>query len=150
MRTFHVLALLATVACGKSSAPPPPSTPGSSPSTSAEAPTAAKESEVANGTTLTDFQKKRLLGHYSTENGASGFTLDRTQKPWRARLDGTGKITTMEVSNTPKRGETEYKSSDGAIWIRVDDESGEVLLFQGPKQHEGVRIVRDANADQLK
>lgn len=148
MRTFAVLALLATVACGKSSAPPPPAAPTS---TSADAsPTVAKDAEVANGTNLTDFQKKRLLGHYSTENGASGFTLDRTQKPWRARLDGTGKVTTMAVSNTPKRGETEYKSSDGAIWIRVDDESGEVLLFQGPKQHEGVRIVRDANADQLK
>lgn len=58
----------------------------------------------------------------------------------------------MYVSNTPKREETEYKSDDRSvpIWLRVDNESGSVLLFQGPKEHEGVRVVRDAEAEQLK
>ena len=32
---------------------------------------------------------------------------------------------------------------------RVEKESGEVLLFQGPKQHEGVRVVHDADAQPL-
>ena len=84
-------------------------------------------------------------------SGTSGFILDRTAKPWRTKLDGTNKVTTMYVSNTPKQGETEYKSEDKAvgIWLRVDDESGSVLLFQGPKEHEGVRVLRDADADPL-
>jgi hypothetical protein len=106
--------------------------------------------EVATGNTLTDFQKRRLLGHYSTMDGASGFILDRTVSPWRGKLDGVTKTVTLTESNTPHRGEKEYTSDDRSIWIRVDTESGEVLLFQGPKQHEGVRIQRDADAAQLK
>jgi hypothetical protein len=109
-----------------------------------------KGGEVANGTTLTEFQKKRLLGHYSTQDGGSGFILDRTVTPWRGKLDGTSKVVTLQETNTPRRGMKEYQSDDKSIWVRVDTESGRVELFQGPKQHEGVRVVRDADADQLK
>jgi hypothetical protein len=130
--------LLGLVACG-----------GSGGTNGATTPTSEKR-EVATGNTLTDFQKRQLLGHYSTEDGASGFILDRTVTPWRAKLDGTNKTVTLKLSNTPRRGESEYKSDDGTIWIRVDDESGRVLLFQGPKQHQGVNITRDADAEQLK
>jgi hypothetical protein len=118
-------------------------------SSGATTPTSEKK-EVATGNTLTEFQKRQLLGHYSTEDGASGFILDRTVTPWRAKLDGTGKTVTLKLSNTPRRGESEYKSDDGNIWIRVEDEGGRVLLFQGPKQHQGVPITRDADAEQLK
>ena len=146
---------VACFACGKSSEPAPPTAPSAataSTPTATEPAKAAAPANVATGSTLTDFQKKRLLGHYSTVNGMSGFILDRTVSPWRAKLDGTTKFTTMYVSNTPKREETEYKSDDKAtpIWLRVDNESGSVLLFQGPKEHEGVRVLRDADADQLK
>ncbi len=108
--------------------------------------------EVATGNTLTEFQKGRLLGHYSTENGDSGFILDRTVTPWRAKLDGTNTVVTMTKTNTPRRGEEEYTSEDKdkTIWIRLNVESGQLLFFQGPKQREAVRITRDANADQLK
>ena len=105
--------------------------------------------EIATGNTLTEFQKSRLLGHYSTQDGASGFILDRTGTPWKARLDGVAKVVTLAESNEPRRGVKEYKSEDGSVWIRVE-ESGQVELFQGPKQHEGVRITRDADAEQLK
>jgi hypothetical protein len=105
--------------------------------------------EVATGNTLTDFQKKRLLGHYSTSDGATGFILDRTVTPWRAKLDGVNKHVTLAESNKPRRGETEYTSEDKSVWIRIDEE-GNVLLFQGPKQREGVRVTRDADAQQLK
>lgn len=130
------------VACGGGNASAPPA---QTTSTAGE-----KPGEVATGSTLTEFQKKRLLGHYSTEDGASGFILDRTVTPWRGKLDGVNKTVTLAKSNTPKRGETEYTSDDKSIWIRVDDESGQVELFQGPKQTQGVRVVRDADAAQLK
>jgi len=156
MRTIAILLVLSAVACGKSSEPAPATTPSASSgpevATTTTSTEPAKSKEVATGSSLTEFQKKRLIGHYSTVNGMSGFILDRTVSPWRAKLDGTNKVTTMYVSNTPKHEETEYKSDDKSvgIWLRVDNESGSVLLFQGPKEHEGVRVLRDADADQLK
>lgn len=104
--------------------------------------------EVASGSTLTEFQKSRLLGHYSTEDGASGFILDRTVTPPKAKLDGTDKICALQESHGPLETK-EYRCDDHSIWVRVS-ESGDVQLFQGPKQHEGVRVVRDADAKQLK
>lgn len=104
--------------------------------------------EVATGDTLTEFQKSRLLGHYSTEDGASGFILDRTVSPWRAKLDGVGRVVTLNESNSV-RGAKEYTSEDRSLWIRVETETGDVMLFQGPKQHEGVRVQRDADAERL-
>jgi hypothetical protein len=104
-----------------------------------------KSEEPATGDTLTEFQKKRLLGHYSTMDGASGFILDRTKSPWKAKLDGTSAVLTL--SGSPATYDTtEYRASN--FWIRVD-KNGTVLLFDGPKQTEGVRVVRDANANQL-
>jgi hypothetical protein len=108
---------------------------------------AAPAGEVATGRTLTSFQRERLLGHYSTRDGATGFILDRTVDPPRAKLDGVDKVVTLEA--TPGRGRsTEYRSSDPPMWMRIDEE-GEVLLFEGPKQHEGVAVRRDADAEQL-
>jgi hypothetical protein len=106
------------------------------------------EQEVATGSTLTEFQKHRLLGHYSTYDGASGFILDRTVTPWKAKLDGAATVVTLRVSNHPRRDVTEYMSDDRSIWLRVDDD-GTVEGFQGPKQHEGVEVVRDADANPL-
>lgn len=136
--TLAKLALLCqlAVACGGNSA-------------QATSPTSSPESkEVATGNTLTEFQKKRLLGHYSTNDGASGFILDRTVTPPRGKLDGTDKICPLTESNGPFDTK-EYRCDDHSIWIRVDGE-GNVQLFQGPKQKEGVRVVRDADANQLK
>ncbi len=112
-------------------------------------PSPSTNEEIATGQTLTEFQRKRLLGHYSTRDGASGFILDRTVKPWRAKLDGVAKVVTLAETNEPRRGEKEYASADKSVWLRVDDGSGEVLLFQGPKQTEGVHVDRDADAEQL-
>lgn len=143
---FSVLNLC--VACGgASNATPVPTSPSSAPAISPEK---SGNTEVATGNTLTTFQKQRLLGHYSTEDGASGFILDRTVTPWRGKLDGTNKIVKMAETDTPHTGEKEFTSEDKSIWIRVHMESGRVLFFQGPKQHEGVRVVRDADAEQLK
>lgn len=101
--------------------------------------------ESASGDTLTDFQKKRLLGHYSTLDGTSGFILDRTKSPWKAKLDGT--TTVLTLSGSPAVYDTtEYRAAN--FWIRVD-KNGTVQLFDGPKQTEGVRVIRDANANQL-
>jgi hypothetical protein len=110
---------------------------------------ASNEPEVASGSTLTDFQKKRLLGHYSTMDGATGFILDRTVTPWRGKLDGVDKVVTLNETNEPRRGVKEYTSADRSMWLRVESESGDVQLFQGPKQTEGVPVQRDADAERL-
>jgi hypothetical protein len=138
--TFATLALggvlaVANAGCGSGASTPTPASPTS-------------EHEVATGSTLTEFQKGRLLGHYSTQDGASGFILDRTTTPWRAKLDGVAKIVNLSESGGPYDTK-EYRSDDKSIWLRVDAD-GTVVLFQGPKQTEGVRVVRDADAAQLK
>lgn len=138
MRGLIATALAIGVGCG-----------GASSSGSGAAPSSGEpeKREVATGNTLTDYQKRRLLGHYSTEDGASGFILDRTVTPWKAKLDGTDNTVTLTESHGP-RDTMEYRGQ--GIWIRVDKESGDVQLFQGPKQTQGVRVVRDADANQLK
>lgn len=104
--------------------------------------------EVADGEHLTDYQVQQLLGHYSTANGKSGFVLDRTVDPPLARLDGD-----PTVRDLTRRGSVigafELISDDETIWLRIDEESGRVLLFDGPQQTEGVRVVRDADAERL-
>lgn len=154
--------LLLLAACG-GAAPPVPSAPSPPASSTLAAPAATAPSgatsgesrekrrgrdktEVATGDTLTEYQKKRLLGHYSTRDGGSGFILDRTVTPWRAKLDGVPKWSPMSESSGPSDTK-EYRTD--TIWIRVDNE-GNVLLFQGPKQTDGVRVSRDADAEQLK
>jgi hypothetical protein len=105
--------------------------------------------EVADGQHLTSFQKERQLGHYSTQDGKHGFVLDRTTTPPRARLDGeTGFEELTEQGSVTDA--VEYKSPSGKIWLRVDQKSGDVLLFQGPGLTEGVPVLRDADAEQLK
>lgn len=104
--------------------------------------------EVASGKEPTEFQKSRLIGHYSTLDGTSGFILDRTRDPWVARLDGTTQNEPL-VWQGALTETTDYVSPDHKIWIRVAKESGTVMLFQGPNQHEGVRITRDADAKSL-
>lgn len=106
------------------------------------------QSETATGSTLTEFQKKRLLGHYSTHDGATGVILDRTVTPHRAKLDGVDKVVTLEESHGPYSTK-EYRSTDPPMWFRIG-EDGDVQLFQGPKQTSGVRVVRDADANPLK
>ena len=136
MRGRAVLGLLAVVtfacavtACGKSTA-------------------TDKAPEVATGKEPTEFQKSKLIGHYSTLDGTSGFILDRTQDPWVARLDGTNENEPL-VWQGAKHESTDYVSPNHKVWLRVAKESGEVMLFQGPKEKEGVRVTRDANAKSL-
>jgi hypothetical protein len=130
-------ASLLLAACG--GAPPPPPTTGAS----------DPKPEVADSQNLTEFQKTRLLGHYSTEEGKHGFVLDRTAKPPRARLDGEQGYEELSEQGSVS-GAVEYKSPSGKIWLRLDKESGDVLLFQGPGLTEGTRVIRDADAQQLK
>lgn len=118
---------------------------GGNAQSSAAAPT---PSEKADGTHLTTFQKSQLVGHYSTNDGKSGFTLDRTVDPPKARLDGDKGSMPLKASGGFDHS-TEYRSDDKRIWIRVSHD-GDVLLFQGPKQHQGEDVVRDADADPLK
>ena len=132
-----VCTALSSAACGGTSAS----------GAGAAAPAPASTQEIATGDTLTEFQKERLLGHYSTEDGASGFILDRTVTPFRAKLDGTSKVVTLAESGGPFNSK-EYRSADGTIWLRIE-ENGTVALFQGPKQREGVYVVRDAGAKRL-
>lgn len=104
--------------------------------------------EVADGEHLTEFQKGRLIGHYSTIDGKTGFVLDRTVDPPKARLDGDGTVHTLAREGSV-RGAFELVSSDRKIWLRVDEESGEILLFDGPQQTAGVDVIRDADAKRL-
>jgi hypothetical protein len=153
MRLVLALALGPGCGGGGGAGAPPPAAPQSSPppvvvireSTSVPAPSPP---EVADSRHPTEFQKRRLLGHYSTENGKSGFILDRTVTPPKARLDGDGKIEALSQQGSV-RGAVEYVSGDRRVWLRVDKESGDILLFQGPAEHEGVPVVRDADAEPL-
>ena len=104
--------------------------------------------EVADGKHLTDYQVQQLLGHYSTENGRTGFVLDRTVDPPLARLDGDPAVRSLTRRGSVT-GAFELISDDQTIWLRIDEESGRVLLFDGPQQTEGVRVVRDADAQRL-
>jgi hypothetical protein len=145
--------VVALAGCGGEVGAPPPAAPQSSPpplvvvreTTSVPAPSPP---EVADSRHPTQFQRRRLLGHYSTENGKSGFIFDRTVTPPKARLDGDGKIEPLS-SRGSVQGAVEYVSGDHRVWLRVDKESGDVLLFQGPEEHEGVPVVRDADAEPL-
>ena len=104
--------------------------------------------EVADGQHLTEFQKARLIGHYSTIDGKTGFVLDRTIDPPKARLDGDGTVHRLAREGSV-HGAFELVSDDRKIWLRVDEESGEVLLFDGPQQTSGVDVIRDADAKRL-
>ncbi len=104
--------------------------------------------EIASGSGLTRFQRERLLGHYSTEDGRSGFILDRTVSPWKARLDGSNDVLILSQKRPGAYQTTEYLSEPHRLWIRVG-EDGEVQLMQGPTQHEGVNVIRDAGANPL-
>lgn len=107
----------------------------------------AEDREVATGNEPTQFQRSRLIGHYSTLDGKSGFILDRGNDAVKAKLDGSSDVKVLKANGGP-HDTTEYRSDDGSIWLRVD-QRGEVLLFQGPSQKEGVEIVRDADAEPL-
>ena len=151
-----VVALFGLVACGGSSQQTQPAIPsmpaypdGQPPKGEATSEKRDKDKpEVATGNTLTEFQMRRLLGHYSTHDGASGFILDRTGTPYLAKLDGVDKVVELSESHGPYNSK-EYRSADKSIWIRVDEE-GSVRLFQGPKQINGVDVVRDADAKRLR
>ncbi|HEY6727068.1 MAG TPA: hypothetical protein VI197_23705 [Polyangiaceae bacterium] len=134
-----VLGLLAGLAgaCAGTGASQPATQPRNSP----------EDREVATGKEPTTFQRSRSLGHYSTLDGKSGVTLDRRTEVIKARLDGSNDVKVLAASGGPQ-GTTEYRSDDGAIWLRVD-EHGSVLLFQGPEQKEGVEVVHDADAEPL-
>lgn len=102
--------------------------------------------EIADGIHPTKFQRTRLRGHYSTYDGMSGFIFDRSGPAPRARLDGSAAVEVL-AERPSVTGAIELVGPN--IWLRLDKETGSVLLFQGPKQHEGVRVVRDADADPL-
>jgi hypothetical protein len=94
----------------------------------------------------TAFQRRRLLGHYATLDGKTGFVLDRTVDPPRARLDSDSIVRVLAVQPSV-RCCVEYRG--GNFWVRVDKDSGAIVQFQGERQTEGVRVVRDGDADPL-
>ncbi|MFO0634244.1 MAG: hypothetical protein U0168_15460 [Nannocystaceae bacterium] len=74
---------------------------------------ATPPSEIADGQHLTEFQRAALLGHYSSYDGSSGFVLDRTAEPARARVDGDPTVHTL--SREPSvAGAYELRSGDGS------------------------------------
>lgn len=120
------------------------------PAPATPAATAMAGGEKADSKHLTDFQKSRLIGHYSTEDGKSGFVIDLSdENAPKARLDGDTAVKVLKKRGSVS-GAYELVSDDHKFWVRMNAESGDVMLFQGPKQHEGVDVVRDADADQLK
>jgi hypothetical protein len=114
----------------------------------ASQPTGTTEAhEVTSGQTPTRFQRAQLLGHYSTFDGKSGVIIDRRGDVVKAKLDGSSGVKIMKPNGGP-HGSTEYRSDDGSIWFRID-EGGDVRLFQGPSQKQGVEVIRDADAEPL-
>jgi hypothetical protein len=103
--------------------------------------------EVSRGVRVTTFQRRQLLGHYATLDGKTGFVLDRTVDPPRARIDGDLYVKNLDIRPS-LRCCVEYAA--GSLWLRVDKETGAVLEFVGPLQTErSVRVIRDADAEPL-
>jgi hypothetical protein len=141
MSFLVVLALPWASACGGGTPAP------AAPAPASNAPAPAEPREIATGAQPTRFQRSRLLGHYSTLDGASGFILDRTGSEVRAKLDRTADVKVLTAHGGPHQTK-EYESADGDLWLRIDPR-GEVLLFQGPSQTQGVEVTRDADAEPL-
>ena len=145
--------ILLVTACHASSAAPPASAPIA---VAAPPPIATAkvvvgvdvhvERETADSVHPTRFQMSRRVAHYSTPNGQTGFVLDLTSEPARARVDGSAYV--LEL--TPRRGSSgvvEYLA--GSYWFRVSEETGAVVLFAGPTTHGTTRVVHDADAEPL-
>lgn len=104
------------------------------------------ERETADSVHPTHFQMSRRVAHYSTPNGQTGFVIDLTSEPVRARVDGSAYV--LEL--TPRRGSrgvVEYVA--GSYWFRVSEETGEVVLFAGPTTRGATPVVHDADAEPL-
>ncbi len=153
------LLLLALAACGGSSgsapaavapAPLPVAAPAPAPALAPDPATVRVTIEprvdVADSSHPTEFQQRRLLGHYSTIDGKTGFVLDRTVDPPRMRLDGDPYIKILAVRSSV-RCCIEYAA--GNFWVRIDKDSGAIVEFQGELQRDSVRVVRDADAQPL-
>jgi hypothetical protein len=163
MRSNLSFALTLVIACGGGAAhaPPPPSAPGQSLQAGAVATTGVPPAqpspgplevtvklttEVADSTHPTEFQRARLVGHYSTPNGKIGFILDRTSEPTRIRFDGSQYVLELTAQRA-SRGALEYVAAN--VWMRIDEQTGHVVLFQGPSMKEAGPVVRDADARPL-
>ena len=111
------------------------------------APAPAPRVEVSNGVRVTTFQRRQLLGHYSTLDGKTGFVLDRTVDPPRLRFDGDPYVKNLDVRPSLHCC-VEYAA--GGLWMRVDKDTGAVVEFTGPLQTDrSVRVIRDADAEPL-
>ncbi len=87
------------------------------------------------------------LGHYTTIDMKDGFVLDRTGSPWLLKRDGSGAVVELHPD-----GESEYRSPDRSVWLRTYSEgwNGGRILYDGPDQHEGIDVMRDASACPLR
>ncbi|WP_394847125.1 serine/threonine protein kinase [Pendulispora brunnea] len=92
---------------------------------------------------LTDFQKSRLLGHYSTYDGRRGFVLDRLGEPVKVRLDGESTVHSLKERYSQWTW-LDYISEDGKIEIRTKQDTGEVVKLNYAD------VVRDADARPLR
>lgn len=104
------------------------------------------ERETADSVHPTHFQMSRRVAHYSTPDGQTGFVVDLTSEPARARVDGTAYVLELTPSRG-SRGVVEYIA--GSYWFRVSEETGAVVLFSGPTTHGATRVVHDADAQPL-
>jgi hypothetical protein len=102
--------------------------------------------DVADGTHATEFQSSRLVGHYSTPNGRTGFVLDRTSDPPKIKMDGDAYTLVLSPRQASK-GWLEYVAAN--IWIRIDEQTGRILSFTGPGMTDSSFVVRDADAKTL-
>jgi len=98
---------------------------------------------ATSGRVLTDFQRSRLLGHYSTLDGRRGFVLDRLAEPAKVRLDGETAVQTLKERYSQWTW-LDYLNADGRIEIRTKQDSGEVVRLNGTD------VVRDADARPLR
>jgi hypothetical protein len=102
--------------------------------------------EMTDGTQPTEFQLRRLVGHYATPDGRFGFILDRTASPPRIRLDGDRYVLALSPLQASK-GWLEYTA--GGIWMRLDEETGRILSVSFSGLKDATRVVRDGDAKPL-
>lgn len=135
---LRVLALLA--ACAEPRPPPPV----------VVAPPAAgvvgRLHELADGSQPTEFQVQRLVGHYATLDGKSGFIFDRSTDPPLVLRDGDPFALRVAVA-TNRRCCWDYTAA--GMTVRVERSTGRITWFADDAHPGGAPVVRDADAEPL-
>jgi hypothetical protein len=87
------------------------------------------------------------IGHYSSNNGLTGFVLDRLGTPIKLRFDGSDEILALIPEPAPFDAVT-LKRDDGSWVLRLYPD-GKVLVFSKNLPGGSASVIRDQDAQPL-